>query len=282
VTLKSLIEDQNNIDFKDCNSKTSGNIGNVSRFAIQSISGAIPFIGGLFSAAAGAWSEKEQEKVNKFFEHWLRMLRDEMLEKEATIIEIMTRLDLQDEKISKRVESDQYQSLIKKTFREWAGAENEQKRKYIRNILTNAACTELTSDDVIRLFIDWLGQYSEFHFQVIGMIYKYKNISRGKIWRKLDKKQVREDSAEADLYKLLFRDLSTGGIVRQHRQKDYYGNFVKKQSSKSNLKVANSKKMKSAFDEEELYELTSIGQQFVHYAMTDIPPRIEYKNPKNP
>jgi hypothetical protein len=37
--------------------------------------------------------------------------------------------------------------------------------------------------------------------------------------------------------------------------------------------------MKSAFDDEEEYELTSLGQQFVHYAMTDVPPKIEFKNP---
>jgi hypothetical protein len=35
--------------------------------------------------------------------------------------------------------------------------------------------------------------------------------------------------------------------------------------------------MKSAFDEDEQYELTALGDQFVHYAMTDIPPKIEFK-----
>lgn len=41
-------------------------------------------------------------------------------------------------------------------------------------------------------------------------------ISRGSKWKKIGKGEAREDSAEADLYKLLFRDLSTGGIIRQH------------------------------------------------------------------
>jgi len=35
--------------------------------------------------------------------------------------------------------------------------------------------------------------------------------------------------------------------------------------------------MTSAFDREEKYELTSLGQQFVHYAMTNLPLKIEYK-----
>ena len=34
--------------------------------------------------------------------------------------------------------------------------------------------------------------------------------------------------------------------------------------------------MVSAFDEKEGYELTELGKQFVHYAMTDLPPKIEF------
>ncbi len=37
------------------------------RGALQVVGGAVPFVGGLFSAVAGAWSEAEQEKVNRFF-----------------------------------------------------------------------------------------------------------------------------------------------------------------------------------------------------------------------
>src|SRR4051812_35932055 len=93
---------------------SEGKTPKIIRGAIQVVSGAIPFAGGFLSAAAGAWSENEQEKANRFFEHWLRMLQDEMREKEQTIIEIMARLDLHDEKISQRIESKEYQSLLKK------------------------------------------------------------------------------------------------------------------------------------------------------------------------
>ena len=132
-------------------------------------------------------------------------------------------------------------------------------------------------DTTKKIFIDWINQYSELHFQVIGAIYNSNGISRGTIWKKIGKTPAREDSAEADLYKLLFRDLSTGGIVRQHREIDYYGNFLTKPTSKRRPKGSVQKTMKSAFDEEELYVLTNLGQQFVHYAMTDIPTKIEYK-----
>ena len=77
----------------------------VARGALQVASGVIPVVGGILSALAGTWSEREQAKVNKFFEQWVRMLEDEIREKEATVIEIMSRLDLQDDKIAARVES---------------------------------------------------------------------------------------------------------------------------------------------------------------------------------
>src|SRR5262249_44434922 len=180
-------------------------------------------------------------------------------------------------KITKRLESEEYQCLVKKTFRDWAGAESEKKRILIRNILANAAATEMTSDDVIRMFLDWIANYSELHFTVIGAIYNSGGITRAGIWAKIGKGNVREDSADADLYKLLMRDLSTGGVIRQHRETDYEGNFIKKQSRRG--RGNSSDTMKSAFDDEDEYELTQLGQQFVHYAMTELPPKIEFKEP---
>lgn len=255
----------------------SGKIARISRGALQALGGAVPLAGGVLSAVAGAWSEGEQDKVNRFFEHWVRMLQDELKEKEETIIEIMARLNIQDEEISKRVESKEYQSLLKKTFRDWSGAESENKRVFIRNILANAAASNVSSDDVVRMYIDWIGLYSEMHFQVIAAIYNSDGITRGGIWRKIGKGSVREDSADADLYKLLFRDLSTGGIIRQHREVDYYGNFIPKAPDRR-PKGSGPKPPVSAFDEEDGYELTELGKQFVHYAMSDLPLRIEFRS----
>jgi hypothetical protein len=252
-----------------------GTAGKAARGALQVASGVVPFVGGILSAMAGAWSEREQSKVNQFFDQWVRMLEEEIREKEATVIEIMARLDLQDEKVAARVESREFQSLVKKTFRDWSGAESEDKRVLIRNVLSNAAASAVSSDDVVRMFIDWIGLYSELHFKVIGAIYNSNGISRGAIWRKIGKGQVREDSADADLYKLLVRDLSMGSVIRQHRETDYNGNFIAKSTAKR-VVGGSAKVLTSAFDEDDLYELTDLGQQFVHYAMTELTPRIAY------
>jgi hypothetical protein len=249
------------------------------RAALQTVGGAIPIAGGLISAAAGAWSEGDQEKVNKFFEHWIHMLEDELKEKEQTVIEIMERLDLHDEKIAERVESKEFKSLMRKTFRDWGAVESEEKRTYIRNVLCNAASTNLNSDDVIRLFIDWITKFSEMHLQVIAAIYNSSGITRAEIWSKIGKGPVREDSADADLFKLLLSDLSIGRVVRQHREKDSDGNFLTKTPTRRYAQRPGLQRtMKSAFDDEEQYELTELGQQFVHYAMTEVSIKIEFKN----
>lgn len=69
----------NEKDQNDDNDETDvpkeGKIAKYSRGALQAIGGAVPFAGGVFSAIAGAWSEGEQEKVNRFFEYWVRMLQ---------------------------------------------------------------------------------------------------------------------------------------------------------------------------------------------------------------
>jgi hypothetical protein len=255
--------------------------GKVSRGALQIAGGLVPFAGGLLSAIAGSWSEKEQEDINNFFKFWVQGIEDELREKEATLIEIMARLNLQDEKISKRVESKEYQSLVRKTFRDWSAAESNNKRQYVRNILANAASSEVSNDDVVRMYLDWIDKYSDMHFQVIASIYNQNGISRGEIWKRIGREPAREDSADADVYKLLIRDLSTGGIIRQHRQRDYYGNPLAKQATRRPT-GSGPKPAVSAFDENEQYELTELGQQFIHYAMTDLPIRIEFNNVPQP
>ena len=65
--------------------------------------------------------------------------------------------------------------------------------------------------------------------------------------------------------------LIAGGVIRQARTVDHNGNFRKeKRTKKLNRSI-----MKSAFDDEKVYELTELGKQFVHYAKNEIIPKIE-------
>ncbi len=56
----------------------SGKTGKIARGALQAVGGLIPFDSRLFSAAAGAWSEEEQRRVNEFLHGLLQILQDEI------------------------------------------------------------------------------------------------------------------------------------------------------------------------------------------------------------
>src|ERR1700733_1478977 len=185
----------------------------------------LSFADQFLSAVGGQWGHGEQSSLWAILRAWMKMLEDEIREKQKTILEIFSRLNMHEEAIAQRVKSAEYQSLMKKAFRNWSGTESAKKQEYIRNILCNAAGPSIVSDDVVSLFIEWLQTYSEFHFAVIGEIYRNPGSTRSEIWENLGKGEVREDSAEADLFKLLIRDLSTGGIIRQRRDTDNAGNF---------------------------------------------------------
>jgi hypothetical protein len=261
---------ENNFDKEITEALSHGYGSRVARFALSCLGG-IPIVGGAFGGASGAWSETEQARFNKVFASWLKLQEDEVREIAMTIGEILSRIDLSDKNVQERIESPEYLKLIKKCFRDWSAAESEDKRILIRNLLTNAAVHRICSDDVVRIFIQWIEIYSEAHFAVIKHIYKHVGCTRMAIWNEVHGDHVREDSAEADLFKLIVHDLSTGHVVRQHREKDYYGNFVK-QPQKRNGPASHT--MTSAFDDEKSYELTELGSQFVRYTMEGVMPRI--------
>jgi len=240
-----------------------------ARFALACL-GAIPFVGGAVAGVAGTWSEEQQDHFNKVFAAWLKLQEDEIREIGITIAEVMSRLDLNDEMILKRLESPEYLRLIKKCFRDWSAAESEEKRILVRNLLINAASSKICADDVISMFIKWIDLYSEAHFKVIRFIYKNPGSTRLDIWESVGGEKAAEDSADADLFKLFIFDLSTGHVIRQHRAKDYYGNFLKQTPKKK----VSSGTLTSAFDDEKKYELTELGTQFVRYTMEGVMPKL--------
>lgn len=250
----------------------SGTGPKITRFIIACLGG-LPVIGGAFGAGAGAWSEAEQARFNKIFASWLKLQEDEIKEIGRTLMEVMIRVDQADEKVRERIESQEYLKLIKKCFRDWSAAESEEKRVLIRNLLSNAATKEqICGDNIIRLFVEWIDRYAEPHFAVIRLVYQQPGITRHEMWQKIHGAEVREDSAEADLFKLLVHDLSLGRVIRQHRETDYSGRFVKQRQKKSS-----SHYVTSAFDDNKEYELTELGKWFVHYTMNELVPKIEQK-----
>ena len=208
--------------------------GKIGRVGLNVAAGAIPFVGGILAAIAAAWGESSQAQADAILRQWLQMLQDELREKGKTIAEIMARLDMQNEETLRRIESPEYQALLKKSFRKWSAIDSEGKREKIRNILSHAAASRIVSDDVVSLFIDWIDTYSDFHFEVIGEIFRNEGSTRGQIWTALGRSRVQENSADADLYKMLIRrpnhggrhaSASSSGLPRKFCEKDAAESF---------------------------------------------------------
>ncbi len=138
---------------------------------------------------------------------------------------------------------------------------------------TNGATNMQLRGKTAELLILWIDQYHEAHFAVIREIYCNPGSTRGEIWDKIRGPRPREDSAEADLFRLLLRDLSTGGVIRQEREIDAYGRFQRRTRTGQSLAAA-SGVMESSFEDTKPYVLTELGRQFVHYVMEDVAPQL--------
>lgn len=241
-----------------------------ARFFLAALGG-LPWIGGVLAATAALRAEQEQGTVNEFLREWVASHEDLLRELQETVAHITSRLDELGPDAQTRAESDDYGVLVRKGFRVWGTSDTKDKRRLVVNLLTNAAGTSLCSDDQVRLFIEWIDHYHETHFKVIAAIYQQPGSTRGEIWRRIGGEPVREDSAEADLFRLLIRDLSTGGVIRQARETDANGAFLKRRAPK---RRSPPRTMESAFEDTKPYVLTSFGEQFVHYTMNDFIRRI--------
>ncbi len=243
----------------------------VEKFVLAAL-GSIPWVGGFISAAASMKIDQRNSEKDNLQTRWLEEHAKKMGNLVGALADVVGRLDNLGETVDERIQSEEYLSLVRSAFRTWDRAETEDKRKYIANLVANAAGTRLCTDDIIRLFIDWLNLYHEVHFAVMREIYRNPGATRFEIWEALYGTPTREDSAEADLYKLLIRDLSTGGVIRQERDTTADGRFLRKRPVRNRKVGAGT--MESAFEDSKPYVLTELGKQFVHYTMNEVVQRI--------
>jgi len=242
------------------------------RFLVAAL-GSIPWIGGFIAASASLTAEREQQGINDLQQLWLQEHKEKILELRDSLNEIFGRLDNFGDQVQQRIESPEYLALVRKAFRSWDESDTQEKKQMLKRLIMNAGAIQLCDDDLIRLFLHWVELYHETHFVVVRAIYRNRRITRGQLWNLIrGKPKPREDSYEADLFKYLIRDLSTGGVIRQERQTDGHGNFVKKEPV--GHRQASGNVMKSAFDDSEFYVLTDLGAKFVHYVMEDVAPQL--------
>jgi hypothetical protein len=243
--------------------------------------GSIPWIGGVIAASASAAASyragEAQAETEGLLREWLQEHQEKLQNLRFTLEQMVGRLEGFGQEVENRITSEQYLTLVRKTFREWDVADTEEKRKLLIQLITNAAGTRIVSDDIVRLFLDWIDSYHEAHFAIIREIQKNQGPTRYDIWVAVYGEPVpRDNSAEADLYRMLIRDLSTGGVIRQPRESDFEGRFRRKVRPP---RRAASGTIESAFEDTKQYVLTELGSQFVHYTMTELVQRL---NPAPP
>ncbi len=243
----------------------------IEKFILAAL-GSIPWVGGFISAAVSYKTEEAGLRTDNLQTQWLEEHARKIGDLMRALESITERFEMMGPEIDERIQSEDYLALVRRAFRTWDRADTEDKRRYAGNLVSNAAGTRICSDDVVRLFIDWLDLYHEAHFAVIRVIFKAPGSTRFDIWDQIHGELPREDSAEADLFRLLIRDLSTGGVIRQERETNYSGQFLRKKVPRRKGPVPTT--MESAFEDTKSYVLTELGKQFVHYTMNEIVPRL--------
>lgn len=233
----------------------------------------IPWIGGVFAAGMTYKIREDDVARDSLVEQWLREHQEKLLLLRQTLEEMVARLESLGEEIDERVQSKEYLALLRKAFRQWDEADTHEKRRLVVNLITNAGGTRICSDDILRLFLDWIDNYHESHFAVIRVIYQQRNDppTRYDIWVAVYGEPVpRDDSADADLYRMLISDLSIGRVIRQPRDTDWQGRFKRRPRGRRTSAAT----LELAFEDTKQYVLTELGSQFVHYTMNELVARL--------
>lgn len=224
-------------------------------------------------------TEEGTVRLNKLQTQWLEEHQRKIESLKGTLEEIASRLSDLGSEIEERIQSEEYLALVRKAFRIWDESDTEEKRRLLSNVLTNAAGTKLCSDDIIRIFLDWIRMYSEVHFAVMREVYKNPGSTRYDIWVALyGESTPREDSSQADLFRYLIRELSTGGVIRQPRESNALGQFMRKKVQRRHPHSTPTT-MESTFEDTKPHVLTELGKEFVHYTMNEVVKRIADDRP---
>jgi len=240
----------------------------------------VHWVGTLLTAGLALKAGGDQVEIDGLLRAWLDKHSVKLRLLEEALAALNARLEMLGD-VTERVESDEYLSIVREAFRVWDEAETEEKRQYVGHLIGNAAGQNIVSDDVVRLFVEWVRTYHEIHFSVIRAIYKRPHSTRRQIWIQQPHSQgkiPREDSAEADLFRLVIRDLSTGGVIRQRREVDRNGNFVRQPATRRPRGTPAPATLESSFDDDDEYVLTALGDAFVRYTIEDLVPLLSEGN----
>jgi hypothetical protein len=144
----------------------------------------------------------------------------------------------------------------------------------IVQLITNSTGITVCSDQILRFFLDWIETYHQSHFALVQVVHRNQGPTRRGIWVAVHGEAIpRDDSAEAEIYTMLIKDLIAGGVMRQVKASDASGQFWK--STADTARFPYSGVVESPFEDTKQYVLTGLGKQFVHYTMNELVSRLE-------
>jgi hypothetical protein len=155
----------------------------------------IPWIGSMIGASAVLHAEIQQGKANELISRWLLEHQAKIVELQTTLNSIIERVESFGEEAQKRLNDENYLTLVHQGFQVWDQANASSKRDYVRRTLTNAAATstKICPDDMVRLFLDWIDHYDETHFRIMRVLFQNRGATRGRIWEESGNEEVREE-----------------------------------------------------------------------------------------
>jgi len=191
--------------------------------------GSIPWVGGVMAAGLAYKQDVSSAHQDSLRDRWLDQHQRKLEELRQTLEAMLHRLESLGPDIEDRMESEEYLQLVRKTFRIWDEADTAEKRGLLVSLITNAAGKRIVSDDILRLFLNWIDAFHEAHFAVIREIYNNPSSTRYDIWVAIYGETIpRDDSADADVFKMLLSDLNIGRVIRLRRDSDPQGRWQRK------------------------------------------------------
>lgn len=235
---------------------------------LQTVAGAIPFAGGLLSAAVSLHSEIKQNETNLLLQSLVSSLEDDFQTLALTMSEINQRIDLCEEKVCRKVSGKAYQNLFKKVVRNWSEVDSEQKRIQVRNLLVNFSLCKSDDEDKIKQYIEWVIKLSPLEIKILSIIRASGEVgmSREVIWKTLgNEEKPREVSRQADFFRFAMHNLQNLQMIRVKRKLEVDGRLTPKE-----YEMGVDIQENRTFDPTVPFRLTRMGEEFAAYSSEDI------------
>lgn len=107
--------------------------------------GTIPWVGGAIAAGAAYAADQSGVRREDLLREWLEEHYAKLRLLQATLHEMAARLEGFGDEVERRILSEEYLQLVRKTFRQWDEADTEEKRRILVQLITNAAGTRICS-----------------------------------------------------------------------------------------------------------------------------------------